>query len=453
MTLSSCFLLAMRFLFPRLKSQSNKNVRFSHSARLSLCGAVFCVALSLVPVVVVLVVSDGMIHGITNRMIELSSFHLQAIQYRALADGAKNRANLLSLAQNLKMQDGIKDAFVERTGTALVAGKNARSGCVIRAVEPRLFSENESFVDLFTLHDGTLKFENNKSAIIGKALSQKLNLQVGDSISIITMRNLSNGKTVPKLARYTVSAIASSGYQELDALWIFLPLDSAFELFASNVSRIFIGITTEDAFSSKLYNSVSTVKDAVGTNFGVYTWQELNASQYDNFKTSKVLLLFIMMLIVLVATVTISAALVMLVMEHKKEIAILKSTGASIRGITTAFVIVGFLTGLCGVCIGLTLGILCAINVNAIIAFIEKVLNLFLQVVYSLQAFFTGAHGTFEQIEILDPAYYLEEIPIVLPFAELLSITALTMILSIVVSIGPALKAGKEKPLETLRKW
>ncbi len=122
-----------------------------------------------------------------------------------------------------------------------------------------------------------------------------------------------------------------------------------------------------------------------------------------------------MFLIVLVASVNISSALVMLVMERRKEIGILKSIGASPSGITFAFLLAGFLTGLGGVLCGIPLGILCALNVNSILYYFEKMINFFSYFSYTLNN--TG--GQFIPVRLLDPAYYLETIPVELPLLEL----------------------------------
>ena len=177
------------------------------------------------------------------------------------------------------------------------------------------------------------------------------------------------------------------------------------------------------------------------------SWDKINASQYENFASTKLLLMVIMLLIVLVASVNISSALIMLVMERKKEIAILKSLGGSAGGISLAFLIVGVLCGLGGVLIGLPIGLLCAVNCNYIINLAEKALNFFSKFVYLLKGV-----DSYSTIRLLDPAYYLQNIPISIPLRELFLISAGTLVLSLFASSFPAVKAGQEKPIDTLRK-
>ncbi|MDR2897852.1 MAG: FtsX-like permease family protein, partial [Spirochaetaceae bacterium] len=267
------------------------------------------------------------------------------------------------------------------------------------------------------------------------------------TIRLITVRER-NGAITPNVSSFTVTGIISSGYQELDALWVYIPLETGFATLASASSRSFIGIQTQDPFG-EITRLKPLVHMKLPSSFAVYTWFELNQGQYKNFETTKMLLLFIMFLIVLVASVNISSALVMLVMERRKEIGILKSIGASPSGISFAFLFAGFLTGLGGVLCGIPLGIWCALNVNGILYYFEKLINFFSYLLYTI----TNTDSQFIPVRLLDPAYYLETIPVELPFFELFCICAGTLVLSVAVSILPAIRAGKEKPLNALRKY
>ena len=159
--------------------------------------------------------------------------------------------------------------------------------------------------------------------------------------------------------------------------------------------------------------------------------------------------MFIMLLIVLVASVNIFSALIMLSMERRREIAILKSFGATSSGISFSFLITGFFTGLGGLICGIPVGLLFSVNINKIVFFLEKILNIVSEFVYLLRG---NNLLEFSRIHLLDPSYYLQTIPVSIPFMELAVICAGTLLLTLASSVIPALKAGKEKPLETFRK-
>ena len=113
----------------------------------------------------VLVVTDGMIEGITNRIVGLSSFHMQVAQIRTIADTDQNLEILQSIAEKMQSNPKITNTFIERHGTVLAAGKTGRSGATVRAVEPKLFTENNAFVEYLEVIDGTATFTSKKSCL------------------------------------------------------------------------------------------------------------------------------------------------------------------------------------------------------------------------------------------------------------------------------------------------
>ena len=154
-----------------------------------------------------------------------------------------------------------------------------------------------------------------------------------------------------------------------------------------------------------------------------------------------------MMLILLVASINIASAIVMLVMERKKEIAILKSLGEKPSNITLSFVISGLACGLGGLIIGIPCGIIISLFSNQCVAFIEKVVNFFVRLYYHFKG--SSMQGL---VKLMDPAYHLQKIPVIIPADKILLICLFTLILSLLVSLIPSVKAGKEKPLDILRK-
>lgn len=217
-------------------------------------------------------------------------------------------------------------------------------------------------------------------------------------------------------------------------------MESVYKNLSMENASFNIMIETDDAFSPKLVGIQYEVKNHFGRYANVYRWDQVHSSEFENFSSTKVMLVFIMILIVLVASVNISSAIVMLVMERQKEIAILKSIGATPFGVTLSFLIAGAACGAGGLCFGIPIGILFTIFSNQLISGTEKMINLF-----------TGLFHSGE-IKLLDPAYYLTKIPVEIPWGAIALIVFGVIILSVLVSYIPARKAGKEKPLDILRK-
>jgi len=444
MTFKSSLMFAKRLIFPRVDKKS--------SARRSFFGALLCIGLSLVPLIVVLSITNGMIDGMTERIIGLSSSHIQAYVARGISY-TKSAENFINYSKAFKEVDGVVDSFAEVSVNALASGKSMRTGAQIRGVEKDIFLRNKSFNKLFKVIEGsTQDFANaenlSKTAVIGQKMAELLNLHVGDTFRIITTKSI-NGKVSPKLTSFKVCAIVSSGYQELDALWIFIPIETAYSFIALSNADFSIMIESEDAFSPELALLQQKLKNKAGRYANFYRWNQIHVAEFENFSSTKVMLVFVMMLIVLVASVNISSAIIMLVMERKKEIAILKSIGAKPKGITFAFLLTGMACGLGGICIGLPIGLLCSLKANEILHFIENIVNYVAKFIYLLQGVPVAEIST---IKLMDPAYYLAEIPINIPVGSISLILVATILLSLIVSIIPSVKAGKEKPLDILRK-
>jgi len=448
MTVKASLMFAHSLIFPKTEKRS--------SARRSLFGALICIGLSIVPLIVVLSVSNGMIDGMTERIIGLSSSHIQAY-VAASSEEVQSVEQFKNFCKKFSAVDGVKKAYPEIGITALAAGKSVRTGIQIRAMESDIFKKNESFKKLFTVLEGSLEDfysenlkedKSGKMAVVGKKMAETLNLHAGDSFRIITTKTL-NGRISPKMSSFKVAAIVSSGYQELDALWVFIPIENAYSNLSLSNASYTVMIDTENAFSPDLVKIQRSLQQKYSRIANFYRWNQVHANEFENFASTKVMLVFIMMLIVLVASINISSAIIMLVMERRKEIAILKSLGASPAGITLSFLITGMMCGCGGILIGLPIGLLCTVNANKLVVLVEKIVNLFARLIYLLRGIpFTEVTA----IKLMDPAYYLQEIPVEIPFAQLLLIVALTILLSLIVSIIPSVKAGREKPLEILRK-
>ena len=428
---------AKSLIFPKAEKKS--------IARKSLFGAVLCIGLSIVPLVVVTSVTNGMIDGMTERIIGLSSSHIQAYVAPNISK-VKNVEAFSNYAREAAECRGVVAAYPEVEISALAAGKNGRSGIELRAVEPDIFVRNKSFANLFEVCEGELEdfvsAGGEKLAIIGQKLSKDMNLHAGDTIRIITTKSAgeNSDRIVPKLTSFRIAAVVSSGYQELDQFWVFIPLEAAYSSLSMESANYNIMIETADAFSPELVAIQKRLSDKFGRYANVYRWDQIHTAEFENFSSTKVMLVFVMMLIVLVATVNISSAIVMLVMERQKEIAILKSIGAKPRGITFAFLLAALSCGAGGLILGLPVGILLTVFSNQLVHGLERLVN------------FVAVRGGGGEVHLMDPAYYLSEIPVEIPANQVILIAVAVLLLSVLVSYLPSRKAGREKPLDILRK-
>jgi lipoprotein-releasing system permease protein len=188
-----------------------------------------------------------------------------------------------------------------------------------------------------------------------------------------------------------------------------------------------------------------------GRLFRTSTWYGMEENQYGSFRTTKSLLVMIMVLIVAVATVNVSSAMVMIVLEKTQEIGILKGIGASPTAVSLSFVITGFVTGAFGAVIGIAVGLLVSVNINQVIRGIDALLNGSIAAFRWLAKPFGLGHPA-ETVRIMDPAFYLETIPIRINWLEITGVAFLAVFLATAASLLPARRAGRIRPMDVLRK-
>jgi len=417
---NSAFFIAIRYLWGR-----------AHEGGRYLRGAAAGIAVSLIPIIVTLIVADGMIRGITDRYMELGTGHLQVYDL----SGPWNEDSIVEL---IKEVDGIKGVWPEQRGMGVLAGRTGRTGVTVRSIESSFWDDpgNAQFLKII---DGVHKPETDRDIVLGETLASDIGVKVGDTVRLMTIRTGENDRFTPRSAPFTVSGILSCGYNELDALWCIINWEGGRRVLSPDQSSTSFIVKIDDPYK-KADDLTWELYLKLGSGFSVYTWKDLLRSQYSSYETTRQLLLFIMALIVIVAAVNVSSATSMLVLERQRDIAVLKVSGAGIRGITKIFLWGSFLTGLAGTIIGITLGLLIGGNINFLIRSLEKLLSF-------ISGLFKGG-----EITILDPGFYLETIPIIIDWNMVMLIGVFAVLCSIIASWIPARKAGKLKPMELIRK-
>ena len=415
----AAFFVALRYLWGR----ANEGGRYLRAAAAG-------IAVSLVPIIVTLIVADGMIRGITDRYIELGTGHLQVFEMYS----SEKKEDIIEI---IKAYDGVKGVWPEMRSTGVLAGKGGKTGVTVRAVEPSFWTDSGSGRFLKII-DGAQKPETDRDILLGETLAANTGAKVGDTVRLMTIRN-TQGRQLPVTTPFVVRGIVSCGYNELDALWCIISFESGKRVLSAEQASSSLIVKIEDPYKKADDFSWSLYED-LGSGYSVYTWKEILRSQYSSYESTRQLLLFIMALIVIVAAINVSSSTSMLALERNRDIAILKVSGADIRGITSIFLCGSFLTGLTGAVAGISAGLLIGVNINSLIRGLEKGLS-----------FFSGLfHG--EEVKILDPGFYLETIPIIIDWNAVLLIGIFAVLCSILASWIPARRAGKLKPMDLLRK-
>jgi lipoprotein-releasing system permease protein len=197
------------------------------------------IAISLVPIIVTLIVADGMIGGITDRYLELGTGHLQLFE---VYDPDTNKT-----IETVSAVKGIRGSWLETRGMGVIAGKNGRTGVTVRAIDPSFWTDPGSARFLKVI-DGSVAPETDRDIMLGETLSRNIGAAVGDTVRLMTIRSSEGGRQLPMVAAFTVKGILSCGYNELDALWCIVSTEGGNRILAPLHSTSSIIVKIDDPY-------------------------------------------------------------------------------------------------------------------------------------------------------------------------------------------------------------
>lgn len=320
----------------------------------------------------------------------------------------------------------------------LSTGSNV-SGVVLRGIDvetdPRVTNLHRSLVEgkLGDLVRSPLPSASQEAPrpgiIIGKELARSLNIYTGDTINVISpLGTITPLGMVPKMKQFRVVGLFNTGMFEYDSTIAYVGLAEAQEFLSLGSAATGIQLRVKDVYRTG--ELVQQINRELGFPFHARDWMQMNKNILFALKTEKMVMFIILTLIVLVAAFGIASTLFMVVLEKTKDIAILKSMGATGRSIMKIFVLEGLIIGIAGTVIGVISGLLVAYNLQPIVDSVQKV---------------TG----FELFS--KDVYYLDHFPsqVVLSDVVLISVTA--VLISLVATLYPSWQASRLPPAEALR--
>jgi lipoprotein-releasing system permease protein len=340
------------------------------------------------------------------------------------------------LMQKLKGFKGVTAAtpFIYNQ-VMLSSGKNV-SGVVLRGIDvstDRLVtglskSIVEGNIDRLEPKMGA-GIDASPGLLLGKELAKHLNLIVGDKVNVISpMGNITPLGMMPKMKPFRVAGIFNTGMFEYDSTLAYVSLGQAQSFFDLGDTVTGVQLKVEDVYhADELARSINRT---LGAEYYARDWMQMNRNILFALKTEKIVMFIILTLIVLVAAFGIASTLFMVVMEKNRDIAILKSMGATGSSIMKIFVLEGLVIGVIGTLLGVFSGLLIALNLEPIISFIQKV---------------TGQNFFSKDI------YYLDRFPSLVVPSDVVLISVTAVLISFIATLYPAWQASRMLPAEALR--
>ena len=313
-------------------------------------------------------------------------------------------------------------------GAAGVSSQYNQAGALVRGIREADLKKVPGVAG--NVIQGTLDgFDSGGGVAVGKRMAENLSLQVGDSISILIAKGAQTPFGVaPRIKAYPVAAIFEIGMSEFDSTFLYMPLDEA-QLFFSKEGQA----SVIEAFVDRPddMDAIRASLDAViGRPMIMTDWRQRNKTFFDALNVERNVMFIILTMIVLVAALNIVSGLIMLVKDKGRDIAILRTMGATRGSVMRIFLITGAAIGIAGTLAGFLLGLLFAENIESI----RKGLSALLQ-----QDFFPKE------------LYFLSHLPAIVEPGDVATVVGMTLVLSVLATLYPSWQAARLDPVEALR--
>ncbi len=309
----------------------------------------------------------------------------------------------------------------------LVAGGNA-SGGVVRGLRPSDIKAKALIGG--NIVAGTLdRFEGRDAVVLGERLATRLRVGVGDKVTMISPTSaVTVMGSVPRMKAYDVVALFNVGMSEYDNTFVYMPLQAAQVFFRSGETVNALEIFTTDPNDIRRFRI--PLLETLPTDLYFFDWQQQNSSFFNALQVERNVMFLILTLIILVAAFNIISSLIMLVKDKGRDIAVLRTMGATRGMITRVFFMTGASVGLVGTALGSAIGLLFCQNIEAI----------------------RQALQTLTGVTLFDPMiYFLSRMPAEVDPWEVGTVIAMALGLSFAATIYPAWRAARIDPVEALR--
>ena len=375
------------------------------------------ISLGVAVLIIVMSVMNGFRSELINKIVGFNA-HVTVKPYENAIDIKKlNNKNLKIISNELVFSN---------SGEAIVINKDYTKGLLLRGYKREDFSKLKIVKQNSFIGNPDDLYENNIS--IGKELSFDLNLMLGDKIMIMSPSGIQTiVGDLPKQQSFIIHSIYDSGLAEFNKNVAFINI---------NTLDVFFDLSKKDR-NLEIYLkdpvNIEKLKEKIQLIFNeefVYSWSDINSSLFSALKVERNVMFIILSLIIIVAAFNIISGLTILVKNKTREIAILKSIGVLNKSITKIFFLVGVIIGTSATFFGIFLGVMFSLYIEKIRFFLSDIFNISL---------------------FPEEIYFLNKMPSEIEPNSIFIISFCSIIITILVSIFPAIKASKLDPVKALK--
>jgi len=374
------------------------------------------ITLGVAILIIVMSVMNGFRSELINKIVGFNA-HIIIKPYEKNFD----KSNL----KNLLLIDNFDYSVASNTSEGVIINKNYTKGISVRGYK------RKSFQKLDLVNNGNFegnKNLNSKHISIGKELSFTLDVGIGDKIILMSPFGVETiVGALPKQESYIIDSIFDSGLFEFDQNVVFMNIIDLENLFNLDIDarNMEIYLNKPNKIDETFFDIREIFKDNI-----IYTWADMNKSLFSALKIERNVMFIILSLIIIVAAFNIISGLTILVKNKTKDIAILKSIGVQNNSIAKIFFLVGFIIGLFATLTGIVLGVAFSI-------YIEEI-RILLSQIFNIQIF-------------PEEIYFLSKMPSEINLFSILVIGFVSICITILVSLYPAIKASNLDPVKSLK--
>ena len=374
------------------------------------------ISLGVAVLIIVMSVMNGFRTELINKIVGFNP-HITVTPY------AKN-IKTEELNQSLKSIS--KKLILSNSGEAIILKRNTTKGILLRGYKSNDFGSLEIFNNKLFLGNNKVLKKNYIS--IGKELSFTLNLDIGDNITLMSSSGVETIiGNLPKQKTFLVSSIFESGLADFDNNIAFINLETLEDFFNLDEKdrnlEIYLDNPQNIEYQKKIVQN--TFPDDL-----VYSWSDMNSSLFSALKVERNVMFIILSLIIIVAAFNIISGLTILVKNKTRDIAILKSIGVLNKSIVKIFFLIGVIIGTSATIFGIFLGVTFSMYVENLREFLSKIFDISL---------------------FPEEIYFLSSMPSEINSLSIFIISLCSILITVIVSIFPALKAAKLDPIKALK--
>lgn len=379
------------------------------------------IALGVGTLIVVLAVMNGFRAELLGRVLGVNG-------HATVVSGPAGIPDFDALVANLRGAPGLTGVMPYVEGQVMASANGVASGALVRGVRPADLKAREVIAS--HVIDGTLdSLAIPGNAAIGSRMAQRMGLRPGSQLTLISPKGAATALgSVPRIKTFVVGAVFEVGMYEYDNSFVYIPLEDAQAYFQLPNTVNAVEILVQDP--ERIGNYRREILSRMDQSLRLVDWQQLNSHFFAALQVERNVMFLILTLIILVAAFNIITGITMLVKSKGRDIAIMRSMGATQGAILRVFFLSGAAIGVVGTLVGFLLGLAFALNIDSIRLALESLL---------------GAELWSAEIR------FLSQLPARVEFGDVISVVGMGLVLSFLATVYPAWRAARLDPVEALR--